>query len=328
MLIGLNQDNDLVHAQYAKESEDYRCPECLCELILRKGRHTITHFAHKSNSACSNSAMKKESLEHISSKHHIYAHLNNKVQVDMEYYLSEINQIPDIIINKRLIVEFQYSPINFTLLLSRTEGYHALNMDVKWIGKDVTYSDGMLHLNYFEAALINCNERTLLTYNPTTQKLIRYEHIQSIDKHLFIANRRVIQWIDLIPHGERCEVPTFYLTDQAYDEYISKCKKQRNVLEPTLSILYQARLLNEKRLDIIGIIVPEQIYFLTHCITWQAFIYKEIKEGTFSFNKLYRFIKFRSFHFNYSKMEVLKRAVNTYFTIIQKKAISRAKSSV
>ncbi|PTJ89318.1 competence protein CoiA, partial [Mammaliicoccus sciuri] len=110
MLMGLNQHNQLIYAQHAKTNEIYSCPDCLSELVIKKGKHTVAHFAHKVDSYCLRNSYKKESLDHISSKHHIYACLNGKVNIDMEYYISEIEQIPDIMINKNIVVEFQYSP--------------------------------------------------------------------------------------------------------------------------------------------------------------------------------------------------------------------------
>ena len=41
----------------------------------------------------------------------------------MEYYISEIEQIPDILINKNIVVEFQYSPISFDLLMDRVKDF-------------------------------------------------------------------------------------------------------------------------------------------------------------------------------------------------------------
>lgn len=326
MLMGLNQHNQLIYAQHAMVNEIYRCPDCLSELVIKKGKHTVAHFAHKVDSYCLRNSYKKESLDHISSKHHIYASLNGKVNIDMEYYISEIEQIPDILINKNIVVEFQYSPISFDLLMDRSEGFRLMNIKVIWIGKNIKYLNGILTLSYFEAALINHKERTLITYNPEERLLIRYECLQAIDKHRFIGYRREIQWEHLLEDYPLKQIPNLVLTDRAYQEYLAKCRKQKNVLEPTLSLLYNARLIHKKRRPIIGIIVPEQIYFLTHCITWQSYLFLEMKNKTFTFEKFYQFIEFRSFYdCHYSKKEILLSAFYSYISIVKRKAISRAK---
>nr|WP_263313833.1 competence protein CoiA family protein [Mammaliicoccus sp. Marseille-Q6498] len=329
MLMGLNDHNQLVYAQHASTEQIYRCPECMGELILRKGKHTIHHFAHKSNSFCLKNSYKKESIAHLASKHHIYSYFNNRIPIDMEYYLHEIDQIPDIIINKSIVIEFQYSPINLELLVSRSEGFKALNMKVIWIGKEVNFNNGMLKLSYFEAALINHEDRTLITYNPNSKTLIRYESIQSIDQHLFIANRKVISWDDLLVKVNTQYAHSYYLTDKAYRTYITKCRRNRSVLEPTLSLLYQAGLIHQNRREFIGIVVPEQIYFLTHCITWQTYIYYEMQKGTFCIGDFQKFIKFRTFfNMNYSEREIVINAVSSYLEVIKQQAISRAKNSI
>lgn len=64
--------------------------------------------------------------------------------------------------------------------------------------------------------------------------LIRYECLQSIDKHRFIGYRRKIQWEHLLEDYPLKEIPNLTLTDRAYQEYLTKCRKQKNVLEPTL----------------------------------------------------------------------------------------------
>ncbi|GGI38833.1 competence protein CoiA [Mammaliicoccus stepanovicii] len=328
MLMGLNQYNELVYAQHAKIDDLYRCPECLSELIIKKGKHTTAHFAHKSSSLCIRNRYKRESIDHLSSKHDIYKSLNGLIQVDMEYYLSEIDQIPDILINKKIVIEFQFSPINLDLLISRTEGFKSLNLQVIWIGKNAHYHDGMLYLTIFQAALINHEDRTFITYNPTTKCLIRYKDVQVIDQHKFLANKEQIVWRDLLEITNIREIPSLFLNDCEYYQYIRKCRKNRSVLEPTLSLLYQSGLIHKERLDIIGIIVPEQIYILTHCITWQSYVFFEIKNGTFSFERCLEFIKFRTFYNNsYSRECVLKKAIHSYLKIIQVKFISRAKIS-
>lgn len=326
MLMGLNTRNEFVYAQHAKSDELYRCPECNSELILRRGKHTVAHFAHRSNSYCLKNIYKKETLAHLASKHHIYSSLNKKVQIDMEYYLHEIEQIPDILINRNLVIEFQYSPINLELLASRTAGFIALNLDVIWITKPVKEHNGILKLSYFEAALINHTHRTLITYDHSRKLLVQYEQLQSLDAYHFICRKSVIKWEDLLQtHNER-RVPKLILTNDVYKNYIKKCKQARSVLEPTLSLLYQSGLIHKKRPQFLGIIVPEQLYILTHAITWQCYLYLEINKGTFTFERFNSFIKFRAFNnMDYSKEDILKSALKSYLSILNKRTLSRAK---
>ncbi|WP_415363045.1 Competence protein CoiA [Mammaliicoccus lentus] len=326
MLMGLNTRNELVYAQHAKSNELYRCPECNSELILRRGKHTIAHFAHKSNSYCLKNVYKKETLAHLASKHHIYSSLNKKVQIDMEYYLHEIEQIPDILINRNLVIEFQYSPINLELLGSRTAGFRALNLNVIWISKPANEYNRILKLSYFEAALINHTHRTLITYDYNRKLLIKYDQLQSLDVSHFIFRKNIIKWEDLLQAHNVSRVPTFLLNDNFYNNYLGKCRQTRSVLEPTLSLLYQSGLIHKNRPKFLGIIVPEQLYILTNAITWQCYLYLEINKGTFTFERFNSFIKFRTFNnVNYSKEDILKSALKSYLSILNKMTLSRAK---
>lgn len=46
--------------------------------------------------------------------------------------------------------------------MDRSEGFRIMNMKVIWIGKEIKYQNGILTLSYFESALINHRERTLI----------------------------------------------------------------------------------------------------------------------------------------------------------------------
>ena len=51
----------------------------------------------------------------------------------------------------------------------------------------------------------------------------------------------------------------------------------------------------------------------------------EMKNKTFTFEKFYQFIEFRSFYdCHYSKKEILLNAFYSYISIVKRKAISRA----
>src|SRR5699024_10394754 len=191
---------------------------------------------------------------HFASKHHIYSSLNKKVQIDMEYYLHEIEQIPDILLNRKLVIEFQYSSINLEMLDSRTAVFWALNLNmiwisnmtsvyngilqlldsrtarcrglnlnVIWISKPANEYNGILKLSYFGAALINHTHRTLITYDYNRKLLIKYDQLQSLDISHFIFRKNIIKWEDLLQAHNVSRVPTFLLNDNFYNNYLGKC---------------------------------------------------------------------------------------------------------
>ena len=65
MLVALN-NKDRIEAEHAEKGPDYVCPNCKADVILRKGRVRIHHFAHKAASTCPFS--KSESQAHYTAK--------------------------------------------------------------------------------------------------------------------------------------------------------------------------------------------------------------------------------------------------------------------
>ena len=145
-----------------------------------------------------------------------------------------------------------------------------MNIKVIWIGKNIKYLNGILTSVILKQHSLII-ERTLITYNPE-ERLIRYECLQAIDKHRFIGYRREIQWEHLLEDYPLKQIPNLVLTDRAYQEYLAKCRKQKNVLEPTLSLLYNARLIHKKRRPIIGILYLNKYIFNT-LYTWQSYLF-------------------------------------------------------
>ena len=134
MLIAVHNDQ-LVLAENAKSDMAYYCPGCGQGVILRRGKHKITHYAHKKGNDCGFS--EGETLEHLKGKEQIYQwaqkhHWNPQLEV----YFPTITQRPDILLEingQTVAVEFQCSPLSLEKLLARNEGYRQLRIPVWWI---------------------------------------------------------------------------------------------------------------------------------------------------------------------------------------------------
>ena len=134
MLIAVHNDQ-LVLAENAKSDMAYYCPGCGQGVILRRGKHKITHYAHKRGNNCGFS--EGETLEHLKGKKQIYQwaqkhHWNPQLEV----YFPTIAQRPDILLEingQTVAVEFQCSPLSLERLLARNEGYRQLKIPVWWI---------------------------------------------------------------------------------------------------------------------------------------------------------------------------------------------------
>ena len=88
----------------------YTCPACGGGLRLRQGQSIRTHFAHESLRDCM-AIFENESPEHLGNKEALYHWVKKDSQVALEYAIPEIQQIADVLVNEKLALEVQCSPI-------------------------------------------------------------------------------------------------------------------------------------------------------------------------------------------------------------------------
>jgi len=136
MLSAYDTNNGYVLAKEArKDNSPFHCPQCEDEVILKRGRVKIAHFAHLSNSDCSY-AGEPESAEHSSVKLEIYEALRSQpgvTKLQVERYLKEVR--PDISFyfeGSYIAIEVQISPLSFDELIRRTTAYTQKNIYVLW----------------------------------------------------------------------------------------------------------------------------------------------------------------------------------------------------
>ncbi|WP_028393134.1 competence protein CoiA [Bacillus cihuensis] len=118
------------------QANNYYCPCCAEELILKAGQIKIPHFAHKKTSACTGFS-EPETEYHLLGKRQLFQwFVDNRMEAEMEPYLSKINKRPDILIHYKqqsYAIEFQCSPISEELFLSRTKSYQDFGINPIWI---------------------------------------------------------------------------------------------------------------------------------------------------------------------------------------------------
>lgn len=137
MFLAKDKHNQWVHAGSANQRfAPYTCPECLCEVYIKKGAYKTTHFAHFKK--CSQQRFSEgETLEHLKGKQQLYDYLKKQQEeVILEPYLPELKQRPDLLWIKsgqKIALEFQCSPISSELLQKRTQGYDEHGIRVIWI---------------------------------------------------------------------------------------------------------------------------------------------------------------------------------------------------
>ncbi|MGG5341302.1 competence protein CoiA [Enterococcus sp. AZ020] len=110
----------------------YFCPICEAVVQIKNGRIKIPHFAHYNRSHCPFAA-DGETQEHLSLKEMFAAWCESEgLAYELEKYLPEINQRPDLLIGK-IAVEFQCSPLSLSRLIERSKNYRDNGYQVVWI---------------------------------------------------------------------------------------------------------------------------------------------------------------------------------------------------
>ncbi|AXI08792.1 hypothetical protein CV093_08010 [Oceanobacillus sp. 143] len=126
-----------VELKKLKEKQlNFYCPVCKGKVIMKVGSKVIPHFAHHSIIDCPASDG-GEGKYHEQGKLLLYNWLKSQeLDVELEAYISEINQRPDILltINKRRIaIEYQCSKIPIEQVKKRNNGYKKIGIIPIWI---------------------------------------------------------------------------------------------------------------------------------------------------------------------------------------------------
>ncbi|MCM3569983.1 competence protein CoiA [Neobacillus mesonae] len=109
-----------------REKEEFICPVCGEEVVLKIGDQRIFHFAHKQGAACFES-YDGETQRHMEGKLQLYHWLiGQNIPAILEFYDREIEQRPDIMFQyqgKKYALEFQCSFLPEQVFSKRTKTY-------------------------------------------------------------------------------------------------------------------------------------------------------------------------------------------------------------
>lgn len=153
MLVARDESGQLVNLLAVERQQlnklaqkQWYCPACQGQVQLKKGRVKHPHFAHLSLLACQG-ASENESVQHLELKKRLYDWLCRTEEVKMEQYLPELQQTPDLLVNDRLAIEIQCSPLPLTRLRERTSTYQTHGYTVLWLmGKDLWLGESLTEL--------------------------------------------------------------------------------------------------------------------------------------------------------------------------------------
>lgn len=136
MLTALSNDNPHCYAWSTEKKEGpFFCKSCLQEVILKKGRVRIHHFAHKPPVTCQYGH--GESAIHYKAKREIFESLKTNINCSYCELEKKVNNvIPDIytvIKEFHIAIEIQKSKMTVQDMYNRTIEHYKNNLSVLWI---------------------------------------------------------------------------------------------------------------------------------------------------------------------------------------------------
>jgi len=194
MLVAMNEDKQLVTAtEELARNMNLFCPSCKGSVHLKKGTVMRPHFAHYHRENCA-AFSEGETAEHVAGKMQLKEWLEKLgYQVALEAYLPKLKQRPDLLVDDKLAVEFQCSPISIEKVAERTEGYRKNGYEVIWIlGERFLYSN---KLTAFQKACLFSVDGllSLFTYSVTAKKLTIHYDFQLKQNQKMISQKTLFR---------------------------------------------------------------------------------------------------------------------------------------
>lgn len=195
-----NMSGRRTEAACAKRGEQFQCPSCQSEVILKRGQIVIAHFAHRAGAKCA--WAKGESRQHLESKQTAVEALRCRgLQAEVEYYVGSLfgDRRADVMTwspkGQAVAIEMQNSNIGLDLLYSRAKSYVEAGIAQIWIP--------FIREKILEGAIVREDDSLVIEkYSPRPfEKKIYYDLFGRVI-WMYDANRKKI-W--------RCKMEDFYL---------------------------------------------------------------------------------------------------------------------
>jgi competence protein CoiA len=132
------EEDELIHASFAKPETVYRCPDCFGPLKKRTGKIKLPHFYHiKTARAC---------RLYSKTEYHLLAQIQLQKKfpegtLELEKPFAEINRVADVCFEKeKLVFEIQCSPLTEKEAEMRIQDYRSIGYETVWLLDDRRYN--------------------------------------------------------------------------------------------------------------------------------------------------------------------------------------------
>lgn len=284
-----------ITAENAVKGKEYFCPVCSARLTLKRGSIKAPHFSHLHIIDCIKYLYKRESAEHLELKSVLYHALTPHHQTTMEFYLQEIEQIADLLVNKNRALEIQLSQISPALIVRRTKGYASLGIDTIWLldTAALKYDAHYMYPTHFQLST-QCDHKIY------TMDLKRHGiTVFHIGNHMgcgrFKYKKEKVTPEGLITDGqEQLPITNQKLSRHEVETIIRREKSQRTVQNKTLTFLYQTGLSIDTLPEYLTYSTPNDRYLMNSPLEWKLFIYFHLEQGTFNKTEFEQMLKPRT----------------------------------
>ncbi|MGG0290043.1 competence protein CoiA family protein [Bacillus pacificus] len=277
-------DEELLHSMRKRES--FLCIACGKKVLMRLGKQKKWHFAHKKEDSCL-AFYEAESMYHRHGKELLYRWFKRQnFHVDIEHYLPEIQQRPDIFIERagrKVAIEYQCANLSIEQLYKRTYSYWRAGIQVIWIigGNQLKkHSAYWVKFSSLMAFSLQSYPQPLLIFFCSKQK--------SFMKCAFLTS-----FSTSVAFSHIIYLPTETTT---FEMLFSSVPFQKEILErewkkrkdyfrknalpiwnynhkSLLRLLYQCKCTPANFPSEIGVPLPSSFAFQTNPFIWQAFLY-------------------------------------------------------
>lgn len=312
MYYAKQNNGSLITAHEAQRGSAYFCPHCAETVVLRQGTVKRAHFTHiKRNCRPNHSG---ETLTHYKAKYRLAQDLQLLgYEVQIEPQIRQGSQIPDLLLNNKVVVELQFSNITLVELQRRTSNYELLGYMVCWVVLLPTVKYNYFKLTDFQSACIQPQLRRLFAWHATSERLYVITQIMAYGHNKFKGVYNKLNQFTFNNCSEQQRVSTAKIPEQSILKYLQFCRKRKSVLEPTLSLMYQLQLTEQWVAKHLGYVYPEQLLIKTHPVLWQLRYIYELQLPNFQVTQVVNSLKRRTFATpNINTTKELQRLINRF----------------
>ncbi len=295
MFIARREDGERIHLLYNRDEEYLRemrkrekffCTACGKEVQMKLGKRKSWHFAHKKVDSCL-AFYEAESMYHMHGKELLYRWLKRQnFHVNIEYYLPEIQQRPDIFVERagrKIAIEYQCANLSTEQLYKRTYSYWQAGIQVIWIlggnqlKKQAAYWMKFSSLMAF--SLQSYPQPFLIFFCPKQKSFMKCAFLTSFSTTIFFSHTIYLP-IDTTTF-ESLFSPVPFQKEKLEQEWKRKKNYFRQNALPIwnynykslLRVLYHFKCTPASFPSEIGVPLPSSFALQTNPFIWQAFLY-------------------------------------------------------